>query len=240
MLYVYLRFARGCSCKRARVSSRSQNGLRGENWERGRSVSAKDNHGITNREANFSSSLKNKVQKSRINTSMTVQLISIRFDYTNSIPFFHHEISFPFLFLPLLPFPISLRSSFFSSFLLKKIVNNLDGSRTRQSLLCASHSTESPSSERMEKIRRKRIVAGQRARCAGNKVGCRFRGEGGGGGGGFTFFQPRHRIDRLIEPTPKRPFSRSLSRLRPPSASSIQRAGQSRWSRARSRAAGKR
>ena len=194
-------------------------------------MSAKDNHGMTNREANFSSSLKNKVQKSRINTSMTVQLISIRFDYTNSIPFFHHEISFPFLFL-------SLRSSFFSSFLLKKIVNNLDGSRTRQSLLCASHSTESPSSERMEKIRRKRIVAGQRARCAGNKVGCRFRGEGGGGG--FTFFQPRHRIDRLIEPTPKRPFSRSLSRLRPPSASSIQRAGQSRWSRARSRAAGKR
>ena len=109
MLYVYLRFARGCSCKRARVSSRSQNGLRGENWERGRGVSAKDNHGMTNREANFSSSLKNKVQKSRINTSMTVQLISIRFDYTNSIPFFHHEISFPFLFL-------SLRSSFFSFF----------------------------------------------------------------------------------------------------------------------------
>lgn len=51
MLYVYLRFARGCSCKCTRVSSRSQNGLRGENWKQRQGVSAKGNVELRNNES---------------------------------------------------------------------------------------------------------------------------------------------------------------------------------------------
>lgn len=51
MLYVYLRFARGCSCKCTRVSSRSQNGLRGENWKQRQGVSAKSNVELRNNES---------------------------------------------------------------------------------------------------------------------------------------------------------------------------------------------